>query len=98
MSYKGAEIGAEASAARAGLKATYITAPSVKNGKFVQTEYGANVEANVGVAIGIGTSKAADGTNELGAKIPFGKASIVYAKYNNLSENDFPKPIRTLLK
>lgn len=98
MNYKGAEMGAELSVARAGLKTTYITAPSVKNGKFVQTEYGANVEANVGVAMAMGTAKATDGTNEVGAKIPFGKASIVYAKYNNLSENDFPEPIRTLLK
>ena len=98
INYKGAGIGAEASAARAGLKTTYITAPSIKNGKFVQTEYGANVEANVGLAIGVGTDKATDGTNELGAKIPLGKASIVYAKYNNLSENDFPKSIQTLLK
>jgi len=98
MNYKGAEMGAEVSVARAGLKTTYITAPSIQDGKFIQTEYGVNVEANAGVAIGVGTSKASDGTNELGAKIPFGKASIVYAKYNNLSENDFPKSIKTLLK
>ena len=98
INHKGAGLGVEASIAKAGIKKTYITAPSIRNGKYVQTEYGANVEANVGVAIGKGTAKGADGTKESGVKIPFGKASIVYAKYNNLSENDFPKPIRTLLQ
>lgn len=97
MSYKGAEIGAEVSAARAGLKETYITAPSLKNGSYSQSEYGSSGEANVGLALSAGTSKTKDGTNEIGVKVPFAKFSVVYGKFN-LSEKEFPEYIRKQLK
>lgn len=97
LNLSGAEMGFEVSVARAGAKKTYITAPSLKNGNYVQTEYGVSTEANLGVALAAGTSKASDGTTELGAKIPFGKVAAVYAKYN-LSIKEFPESIRKQLK
>lgn len=97
LSPTGAEIGVEVSAARAGAKVTYITAPNLKKGYYNQIEYGASGEANLGVALSAGTSKTQDGTNELGFKIPFAKASVVYSKFN-LSEKVFPESIRKQLK
>ena len=97
MDFSGAEVGVGFSVARAGAKNTYITAPVLKNGKYVQTEYGLSAEANLGLALAVGKSGAADGTTELGTKIPFGKMAVVYAKYD-LSEKEFPESIRKQLK
>lgn len=90
---KNMNIGGEASLAKAGAKASHITAPVVMNGKISQFEFGVSGNLNAGVSVSVGVFSAEDGTRELGAKLPGGKIAAILDR-TTLSLDAFPESIR----
>ncbi len=92
----GANMGAEISLATAGLQGAYISAPKLQGGVYAQTEVGVSSETSLGLAAGIGSSTAADGTHEIGAKVPFAKFSF-HGRRLRLKASDIPESVRERL-
>ena len=90
---KNMNIGGEASVAKAGAKASHITAPVLMNGKISQFEFGVSGNVNVGASASVGVFSAADGTRELGVKFPGGKGAAILDR-PTLSLDAFPESIR----
>ena len=90
---KNMNIGGEASLAKAGAKASHITAPVVMNGKISQFEFGVSGNVNAGVSASVGVFSAEDGTRELGVKLPGGKIAAIL-DCPTISLDAFPESIR----
>ena len=90
---KNMNIGGEASLAKAGAKASHITAPVVMNGKISQFEFGVSGNVNAGVSASVGVFSAEDGTRELGVKLPGGKIAAILDR-PTISLDAFPESIR----
>lgn len=87
----------EASLAKAGIKAGYVTAPCFMNGKIQQFESGGSVGSNAGLAAGIGIFKSKDGTREIGVKFPGGKIAAIFDKHQ-MPLDVFPETLRNDIK
>lgn len=90
---KNMNLGGEASFAKAGAKASHITAPVVMNGKISQFEFGVSGDINAGASASVGVFSADDGTRELGVKLPGGKIAAILDR-PTLSLEAFPESIR----